>query len=131
MIPVVGSIPLPDPLALIQASGKAESTRRLYTRVLAPYLENGGNLAHVDSLRVYAETLPTSRRRHLRAAVSLWAKETAKQLKATDTPERHTLTDTLLNRPEALPQAIQVEEGRGRKAHTWLSPKHVRQPIAT
>ena len=122
---------LSDPITLIEASGRAESTRRLYTRVLAPYLDAGGNLAHVDGLRVYAETLPASRRRHLRAAVSLWARETAKQLKATDTPEQHTLTDILLNRLEALPQAIQVQESKGQKAHTWLSPKHVRQPIAT
>ena len=122
---------LPDPITLIEASGRAESTRRLYTRVLAPYLENGGNLAHVDSLRVYAETLPASRRRHLRAAVSLWAKETAKRLKAMDTPERHTLTETLLNRLEALPQAIQIQESKGQKAHTWLSPKQVKQLMAT
>ena len=131
LIPIASGIPFPDPLALIQASGKAESTRRLYTRVLAPYLQDGGRLTHVDGLRVYAETLPASRRRHLRAAVSLWAKETAKQLKATDTPERHTLTETLLNRLEALPQAIQVQESKGQKAHTWLSPKQVKERMAT
>ena len=38
---------LPDPLTLIETSGQAESTGRLYTRVLAPYLENGGNPAHL------------------------------------------------------------------------------------
>ena len=83
-----GRIPIPDPLALIRDSGKAESAKWLYTRVLAPYLD-GGNLADVAGLRAYAETLPKSRWRHLRAAVSLWAKEAGTRPKAADTPDRH------------------------------------------
>jgi hypothetical protein len=63
---------LPDPLTLIEISGKAESTRRLYTRVLVPYLDGGSNLADVPGVAAYAATLGKSRRAHLRSAVSLW-----------------------------------------------------------
>ena len=35
-----------DPIALIQRSGKAENTKRRYTRALRPYLDTGGSLTN-------------------------------------------------------------------------------------
>ena len=35
-----------DPIALIQCSDRAESTKDKYTRALRPYLDDGGNLAN-------------------------------------------------------------------------------------
>lgn len=122
---------MPDPLALIRASDKAESTTRLYTGVLAPYLAQEGNMADVDALRVYSESLPVSRRRHLRAAVSLWAKEAGQRLKASDAPDRHMSTAAALNRLDALSTTIKVEDSKGTKAHTWLSQRQVRELLAT
>jgi hypothetical protein len=52
----LGSVPISDPIALIEGSGKVASTRRPYTRVLAPHLAQGGNLTDVAALKVYAET---------------------------------------------------------------------------
>ena len=126
-----GGVPTPNPLALIEGSGKAASTTRLYTGVLVPYLDNGGNLADVDALKMYSESLPASRRRHLRAAVSLWAKEAGQRLKASDTPDRHLATEAALNRLDALSTAVKVEEVKGRKAHTWLTSKQVTELMAT
>ena len=51
-----GGIPMPEPLPLIEDSIKAETTKRLYTRVLEPVLENDGNLSGMAALKVYAET---------------------------------------------------------------------------
>jgi len=124
-------VSMPGPLALIRASGRAESTVRLYTGVLVPYLASGGNLADVDGLRVYAESLPQSRRRHLRAAVSLWAKEVGQRLKVSDAPERHIATAAALNRLDALSTAIKVQESKGVKAHTWLSQRQVKELLST
>lgn len=121
----------PDPLALIRASGKAESTTRLYTGVLAPYLAQDGNMADVDALKTYSDSLPASRRRHLRAAVAMWAKEAGQRLKASDTPDRHMSTAAALNRLDALSATIKVEDAKGQKQHTWLSQKQVRALLST
>jgi len=122
-----------DPLALIRTSGRAKSTIDKYTRVLAPYLDGGGELADVGGLQAYAATLPASRRVHLRAAVALWAKETAAHVRATDTPERQAsgATGAILNRLEALPQAVKIETPKGTKPHTWLTPKQVKELMGT
>lgn len=122
-----------DPLALIRDSGRAESTIAKYTRVLEPYLASGQALGDVDALRAYAGTLPTSRRVHLRAAVSLWARELSTHVKAHDpgTVEGHAQAGALLNRLEALTQAVKVERATGTKAHTWLSPRQVRELMRT
>jgi hypothetical protein len=88
---------LPGPLALIAQSDQAESTKEKYTRALAPYLAQGGNLADVTALAEYADTLSDSRRRHLRSAFSLWARSTQVMLKASDKPETHDKTEAALN----------------------------------
>lgn len=131
LTPRTGGAPMPDPLALIATSGRSEATIRVYVSALAPYLAQGGNLANVDALKVYSETLPASRRRHLRAAVSLWAKEAGQRLKASDTPDRHLSTAAALNRLDALSTTIKVVESKGQKAHTWLSQRQVRELLST
>ncbi|MBD3373739.1 tyrosine-type recombinase/integrase [candidate division KSB1 bacterium] len=121
----------PDPLALIAASGRADSTKTQYTRALAPFVENGGNLADARALQEYAGTLSNSRRAHLRSAVALWSKETAKRIKAAVTPENVDQAQAALMRLEALPEAITVTGSKGTKSHTWLSGKQVKELMAT
>ena len=122
---------VPDPIALIWQSNKADSTKTQYTRALRPYLDAGGLLSDVPSLAAYAATLGKSRRSHLRSAVSLWSKATAARIKASVTPQTVDQAQAALMRLESIPQVIEVETPKGQKAHTWLSPKQVKQLMET
>ena len=116
-----------DPIALIQRSGKADSTKVKYTRALSPYLDDGGNLLDVVNLESYASRLSQSRRAHLRSALSLWAKEATLHIKGTVTEETKDRAQVLLMRLESIPQAIKVETPKGTKAHHWLTADQIRQ----
>jgi len=130
LYPILTTTPL-DPLSLIHRSRRADSTKSKYVRVLRPYVDAGGNLLDVQALSAYAETLSSSRRSHLRSAVSLWAEAMIAHIKSTVTEATKTRADVLLMRLDALPRAIAVETHKGHKAHTWLSPKQVRALMQT
>jgi hypothetical protein len=63
--------------------------------------------------------------------VSLWSKATAARIKASITPETIDQAHAALMRPESIPQVTEVETPNGQKAHTWPSPRQVKQLIGT
>lgn len=120
-----------DPLELIARSDKAARTKDQYARALGPYLEAGGELTDVDALLEYAEDLCSSRRVCLRAALRLWADATRLAIIADmdpleTTPARIATVQAMLLRLETIPDQIKVEEVKGQRTHTWLSPRQVR-----
>ncbi|NIV34990.1 MAG: tyrosine-type recombinase/integrase [Anaerolineae bacterium] len=113
---------LPDPLELIAKSGRAESTIRLYCGVLAPVADK---ITDTAALSGYAATLSESRRRTLKSAVSLWARECTRELESNVTPATLAITQATVMRLKRLADAIKTSTPRGQKAHTWLSQTQI------
>lgn len=120
-----------DPLALIEHTSLADSTKTQYRRVLGPYLEAGGSLADGQALVEYARTLGESRRRILKSALSLVSDRLANHIKAAATPANVAQAQATIMRLEALPALVETTTPRGQKAHTWLTPRQVRALMAT
>lgn len=115
-------------LAMIKANPRLQpSTKVKYSRAIAGYLETGGSLADPVALAAYAAKLPKSGRAFLKAAVRLWGDDLALQAKSGATPENIAAVQATVYRIEALNEAIQVEAGKGTKAHTWLTQSEVKR----
>lgn len=113
---------LADPIALIERSGRAESTINLYTGVLRPI---AGRITDVQALVEYAANLSESRQRTLKSALSLWVRECSKRLEANVTPATLQETQATIMRLGALPDAIKTTTPKGKRAHTWLTQKQI------
>ena len=116
-----------SPLDVIdRAPHLADSTKAKYKQALARYFATGHNLADVDALIQHAQTLPTSGRAFLKAAVRLLTKELAVTLKGQATPTNLTEVQAALYRLEAMQEAIKVKQPKGTNAHTWLTQQQVK-----
>ena len=114
-------------LDILQRANLAPSTRAKYIRVVEGYLATGHPLTDQEALAVYAATLSSSRRGHLKSAVRKWTQAMTTAVKAQATPDNINAIQATLLRSEALQGAIQVSAPNGQKAHTWLSPAEVKQ----
>lgn len=109
-------------LAVIAESGLADETIRKYSSSLVGFLDTGDSITDAHALAHYASKLSSeSARRHLKAAVSLWSRETEKSLKAQVTPQTTQETQAAIWRLEALRDAIQVNPVKGEGVHIWLT----------
>jgi integrase/recombinase XerD len=109
----------------------AESTRGKYCRVVARYLDEGGDLFDPEQLAEYAKDLSNSGRAFLKAAVKLVSDQLVSQVKGMASPENVDAVQATLYRVDALQEAIQTRASKGRKAHTWLSQAQVKELLDT
>lgn len=126
-----------DPLALIDRANLADTTKAKYRRVVAEFLETGGDLLDAGALAAFAEGLSNSRKAHLRAAVRIYTGQLRDLMNAAadpmseDAQELEARMSQADRRYEALAKAIQVKQPKGEKAHTWLSQAQVRRMYHT
>lgn len=121
-----------DVLEVIEVNPKlASSTKARYKKVVADYLNAGGDLTDANSLARYAQGLSKSGRSFLKAAIRLWGEHVALQAKAGAMPETIGAVQAVIYRIEALNEAIQVESAKDQKAHTWLTQSEVKQLLDT
>jgi integrase len=119
-------------VAMIQANPRLQpSTKEKYSRAVSGYLATGASLADAGSLAAYAAKLPKSGRSFLKAAIRLWGNHVALQAKAGADPSTVAAVQATIYRIEALNEAIQVEAGKGIKAHSWLSQSEVKRLLDT
>lgn len=107
----------------------ASTTRYRYGREIQAAIHAGIPLFDAQQLAIYADTLPTSRKGFLRAAVNLLASEVAQAAKAQATPENIHEVQAVLWRTESLRDAIHVKQPKGQKAHTWLNLAEVKRLV--
>lgn len=120
--------PADDIEALIRAHPSLQpSTKEQYLSLLRRYQDTGRSLSKATDLAEYAATLPKSGQAYLKAIVRLWGQHIALQAKAGATPENIAAVQATVYRVEALNEAIQVEGGKGQKAHTWLTQAEVKR----
>jgi integrase len=120
-----------DPLAVIDRADIAVSTKTQYKRALQRFFrETGASLTDVDALAHHAETLPRSRRAFLKAAVKLYTEGMATVIKGQATPENVNRVQAALYRIDAMQDAVKTSNGKGTKAHTWLSQAEVNRLLA-
>lgn len=121
-----------DIIRLIQSSRKlADSTKLQYTKAISGYLDAGNSLADVQALTDYANGLSKSSRSFLKAAIRLWGESVATKAKGSATPENVAAVQATVYRVEALNESIQIEPGKGQKAHTWLTQTEVKRLLDT
>jgi integrase len=121
-----------NPLAVIESAGHlADSTKNLYTKALQPYLEAGHKITDVDRLVAYSAGLSDSTRKSLKSAVSVWAREVCELLEAHVTPATLADVQATTMRLGSLSKLIKVKSNKGIRAHTWLTPKQVKELMAT
>jgi site-specific recombinase XerC len=125
--PIPAHHSLPDPIELIEYSDKADSTKRQYIKVLQGYLDSGDTLTDTRALSAYARTLSRSRRAFFKAAIKMWSQCMINLTKSQAAPDNLAQVQAALYRFEALQNAITVPPTKGRKVHTWLSQKQVKQ----
>ncbi|MEM7118168.1 MAG: site-specific integrase [Chloroflexota bacterium] len=107
--------------SLIEQSGLAMTTQRVYKAAIERYLNHGHSLTDTAALATYAADLSPSAQSHLRAAVNLWVKQAIVFAKAQATPETVDETQALIWRLESLTSVIKTEAVKGEKAHIWLT----------
>ena len=112
-------------LDIIEAADLADSTKIKYRRVLAYYLETGHTLTDAAQLARFADTLSSSRRAHLKAAVKLWSDAMILQAKQMASPQNIDSVHAAIFRLQALQTAVTVQNDSGEKAHVWLSQAEV------
>ena len=121
-------------IALIDRSPKlADTTKDKYKHIAQEYLESGRLLTNPFQLAGFADSLPPSRRTHLKSVVRLWTKEAEHYVKATvhPTPEDVAVATATLMKLEALNDAVYAPQPLGQKTHEWLEPKEVERLLQT
>jgi integrase len=92
--------------------------------------EAGINPSNHTALQAYADGLKSSRRQFLKSALRLMVQGIEQEMKANATPQNLKQTQAALLRLDAMRGAVQVQQHKGSKAHTWLSQKHVAEITA-
>lgn len=119
-----------SPFVVIDRADLADSTKRQYKRALQRFFsETGARITDPDALAQHAETLPRSGRAFLKAAVRLFTQGMATTIKGQATPENLSQVQAALYRIEALQEAVPTSNGKGTKAHNWLSQSQVKRML--
>lgn len=114
-------------LTALDRANLQPSTRMKYRREIEAMYLAGVNPASHKALQAYADSLKSSRKQFLKSALRLMSLDFEKQIKANAAPSNIAQTQAALYRLEAMREAVQVEQPKGTKAHTWLSPAQVKQ----
>ena len=107
------------------------STKHKYTRALTNYLGAGHSLTDPLALAKYSNTVGSSTRSFLKAAIGRLADEVEYMAKSGATPENINQVQAAIFKAQSLKGAIKTENGKGQKAHTWLSQKQVKDLLTT
>lgn len=116
--------------AIERAAKLQPTTKAKYKREIEALLENGINPQDYRALQGYADGLKSSRKQFLKSALRLITLDYEQQLKAGATDKNINKVNAGIMRLEAMRGAVEVKAHKGVKAHTWLSPKQVKQITA-
>lgn len=112
-------------LSAIERADLQPTTKAKYKREIEKMHAAGINPADRAALLAYAGTLRSSRKQFLKSALSLMVADFEDDLKANAAPANIAQTQAALLRLDAMKKAVHIEQPKGTKAHTWLSPKEV------
>jgi len=103
------------------------STKLKYQRAIDLMLQSGIDPFDFPSLQAYADSLSSSGRGFLKAALKIMTDGELTRIKAGATPENISAIQALVARLEAMDETIQTHKQQGTKTHTWLSREQVEQ----
>lgn len=110
-------------VAAVHAADLSDKTKRRYIALLTQFEHGGGRLTDAAAVRNFAQELTSdSARRQFRAAIGVYGRELALQLKSAAHPTTAAETQAALWRIDAMTQAFSVPETAGETAHRWLTP---------
>lgn len=112
--------------AIDTAHNLQDSTKHQYKKAVVNAVDAGVSLTDANALNAYAQTVGSSTRSFLKAAIRMLTRELEHQAKSQATPENVLAVQAMVYRAEALRNSVQTETHKGQKAHTWLSQKEVR-----
>ena len=108
-------------------AGLQASTKHQYTKAVRNAVGAGVNLLDADAVTAYGLTIGSSTRSFLKAALRMLTHKLELDAKSGATPENVLSVQALVYRVEALNASIRIEKHAGSHAHTWLTPKQVRE----
>jgi len=115
----------------IDTANLSEKTKIQYKKALNNYLSTGNKLTDANALFDYAQSLPTSSKVFLKAAIRLVTAGYEQNLKSNATPDNLAMVQAALLRLESLNSTIKVNATKGEKVHIWLSQTQVKELMHT
>jgi integrase/recombinase XerD len=130
------------PSKIIERANLAQSTKEQYTRALERFFETQFGITdmdalsrrdfcafmvNVDALAEHADTLSNSGRAFLKAAGRICTQGIVTTLKAHALPERIHDIKAVQYRLDAMLETLKTSNGKGTKAHTWLTQAEVKR----
>src|SRR5688572_21398135 len=116
--------------AIDRATNLQDTTKWKYKRELERMLQAGVNPDNHQALQAYADGLKSSRKQFLKSALRLTTLGYEQSVKAQATPQNIQSVQAALLRLDAMRNAVQVEQHKGTKGHTWLSQTQVTEITA-
>jgi len=101
------------------------STKVKYQRAIDHMVTTGIDPFDFPSLQSYADSLSSSGRGFLKAALKIMTDGELTRIKAGATPENISAIQALVARLEAMDETIKVHQPEGKKSHLWLTPEQV------
>lgn len=123
------SAPVID-LRAIDRAGLGRQTTAKYKTELQRMTAAGVSPMDADQLAEYADTLKSSRKAFLKAALNIITREYERKAKGSATPENIGQVIAAVYRLEAMRGAVKVKARKGDKAHNWLSKLQVKELTA-
>jgi site-specific recombinase XerD len=111
----------------IERADLQPSTRIKYQRAIDAMLLAGVDPFDYPSLQSYTDSLSTSARGFLKAALKVVTDEELTRIKAGATPGNIAAIQALTARLEAMDETIKTHTPKGTKTHTWLSAEQVEE----
>ena len=126
------ALPISNPFdfSALDRADLQPSTRIKYHRALSNMLAAGVDPFDYGSLSAYADSLSSSSRGFLKAALKLSIDEELLRIKAGATPHNIDAIQALVARVEAMTSTIKIHVHEGTKSHIWLTPEQVQQLTA-
>lgn len=106
------------------------STKAKYTSAIENMLLADIDPFDFDALSAYADSLSSSGRGFLKAALKIVTQGELTRIKASATPENISVIQALVARLEAMDETIKVHQPEGEKSHLWLTPEQVEELTA-
>jgi integrase len=126
---VPASAPILDLSAIDRNPKLGPLTKIKYKRAINRMELAGVNPSNEKALIEYSDSLLSSNKGFLKAALKCITKGFVHTLKANATPANLPVTQAMLLRLEAMNDTIEVRKAAGRKVHTWLSQEQIKEML--
>jgi integrase len=130
LIPADQTTPIDFDFSAIDRADLQPSTKKQYKQAIKLMVAAGVNPSNYKALQAYADGLKQSGKQFLKSALRMATEDFEQEMKASARPETVQATQAAIMRLDAMRGAVIVPTAKGKKTHTWLSAKEVKDITA-